>query len=117
VTVGIDQNVLDGLEVLDYVAKGGYAGVDLGPVAYLWEGAELHHRLSTRRLPLAGGYVPLPFKDPDRLRVLRIPGGVLQVDGAAEQDNFAAVRRHMPSSGRRGFKGLRGSQLPANVLK
>jgi inosose dehydratase len=68
VTVGIDPNVPDGLELLDYVAKGGYAGIDLGPVAYLGEGAELHDRLSTRGLALAGGYVPLPFSDPEALR-------------------------------------------------
>jgi inosose dehydratase len=63
-TVGIDPNVPDGLEVLDHVAQAGYTGIDLGPVGYLGDGAELHDRLAERGLALAGGYVPLPFSEP-----------------------------------------------------
>jgi inosose dehydratase len=69
VTVGVDPRVPDGVELLDQVSRAGYAGIDLGPVAYLGEGAELHDRLSSRGLTLAGGYVPLPFSDPDALGV------------------------------------------------
>jgi inosose dehydratase len=63
-TVGIDQNVPDGLTVLDFVAAAGYAGIDLGPVGYLGDGGQLRDRLAERGLALAGGYVPLPFSDP-----------------------------------------------------
>jgi inosose dehydratase len=66
-TVGIDPNVPDGIAVLDHVAEAGYAGIDLGPVGYLGNGAELRDRLAARGLTLAGGYVPLPFSDPDAL--------------------------------------------------
>jgi inosose dehydratase len=66
-TVGIDPNVPDGLGVLDSVAAAGYAGIDLGPVGYLGDQAELGERLASRGLALAGGYVPLPFSEPDAL--------------------------------------------------
>jgi inosose dehydratase len=66
-TVGIDPNVPDGLGVLDSVAAAGYAGIDLGPVGYLGDRSELGERLAARNLSLAGGYVPLPFSDPDAL--------------------------------------------------
>ncbi len=67
ITVGIDPHVPAGIDVLDQVARAGYAGIDLGPVGYLGDGAELHDRLAERGLALAGGYVPLPFSDPDAL--------------------------------------------------
>jgi len=66
-TVGTDPNVPDGLAVLDSVAAAGYTGIDLGPVGYLGEAAQLHDRLAERGLALAGGYVPLPFSDPAAL--------------------------------------------------
>src|SRR4029079_15090817 len=50
VTVGIDPNVPDGLQVLDQVAAAGYAGIDLGPVGYLGTGEELGEHLEARRL-------------------------------------------------------------------
>src|SRR5213075_1319112 len=37
-TVGIDPNVPDGVQVLDEVAAAGYGGIDLGPVGYLGNG-------------------------------------------------------------------------------
>jgi inosose dehydratase len=64
VTVGVDPNVPDGVTLLDHVARAGYEGIDLGPVGYLGTGRELHDRLATRGLVLAGGYVPLHFPDP-----------------------------------------------------
>lgn len=66
-TVGIDPNVPDGIQVLDEVAGAGYAGIDLGPVGYLGANAELGERLAARRLGLAGAYVELPYADPDAL--------------------------------------------------
>jgi inosose dehydratase len=68
VTVGVDPNVPDGEALLGYVADAGYEGIDLGPVGYLGTGRELHDRLADLGLVLAGGYVPLPFPDPDALR-------------------------------------------------
>ena len=66
-TVGIDPNVPDGLQVLDEVAGAGYAGIDLGPVGYLGRGAELGERLAGRNLGLAGGYLELPYADSEAL--------------------------------------------------
>ena len=63
----MDPLVPDALELLDQVAAAGYAGIDLGPVGYLGNAAELPARLADRRLALAGGFMPLPFGDRDRL--------------------------------------------------
>jgi inosose dehydratase len=68
VTVGIDPNVPSGLDVLDGVAGAGYAGIDLGPVGFLGRGAELRERLASRNLGLAGGYLELPYADPEALQ-------------------------------------------------
>ena len=62
-TVGIDPNTPHGVAVLDEVADSGYAGIDLGPVGYLGEGAELGERLADRGLGLAGAYLELPYAD------------------------------------------------------
>ena len=62
-TVGINPNVPDAVELLDQVAEAGYAGIDLGPAGYLGLGEELHERLSSRGLGLAGGYLELPYTD------------------------------------------------------
>jgi inosose dehydratase len=67
VTVGVDPRVPEPLALLDYVAEAGYAGIDLGPVGYLGLGAELAERLASRGLALAGGYLELPFSEPDAL--------------------------------------------------
>jgi inosose dehydratase len=67
ITVGIDPNVPDAVTLLDWVAEAGYAGIDLGPVGYLGTGPQLAERLSERELGLAGGYLELPFSEPDRL--------------------------------------------------
>jgi inosose dehydratase len=66
-TIGIDPNVPESLPLLDAVVDAGYAGIDLGPVGYLGVGEELAERLSSRGLGLAGGYLALPFSDPDAL--------------------------------------------------
>lgn len=66
-TVGINPNVPDPVELLDQVAATGYAGIDLGPAGYLGLGEELHERLTSRGLGLAGGYLELPYTDHERL--------------------------------------------------
>jgi inosose dehydratase len=72
-TVGIDPNVPDASLVLDEVAGAGYAGIDLGPVGYLGDGAALAPALETRGLMLSGGFFELPFSDPDAMRAA-MPG-------------------------------------------
>jgi inosose dehydratase len=67
VTIGHDPNVPSGLRVLDQVARAGYAGIDLGPVGYLGQPAELGELLAERGLGLAGGYLELPYADHDAL--------------------------------------------------
>src|SRR5579863_842885 len=67
-TVGINPHVPDPVALLDQVAETGYAGIDLGPPGYLGLGDELHERLSSRGLALAGGYLELPYTDHAALR-------------------------------------------------
>lgn len=67
ITVGIEPNVPDAVPMLDHVSEAGYAGIDLGPVGYLGVGDELRDRLRERGLGLAGGYLGLPFSEPDAL--------------------------------------------------
>ncbi len=67
ITVGIDPLVPEPVELLDQVAGAGYAGIDLGPPGYLGNSSELGERLASRHLGLAGGYLELPFSQPDAL--------------------------------------------------
>jgi inosose dehydratase len=67
ITVGIDPNVPEAIEVMDAVANAGYAGIDLGPLGYLGTGETLAERLSTRGLRLAGGYLEIPFSHPSEM--------------------------------------------------
>lgn len=112
VTVGIDPNVPDGLAILDEVAAAGYAGIDLGPVGYLGEGAELGRRLAERGLGLAGAYLEFPFADADGLEaVLPQLDAMLDTFDAALPfisgprprptiaDNGVEHRRNAPGSG------------------
>ena len=68
ITVGIDPNVPDAVELLDSVAAAGYSGVDLGPLGYLGTGTLLAERLRSRGMGLAGGYLGLPFSEPDEMQ-------------------------------------------------
>lgn len=70
ITIGRYDNVPDAIDVLDFVADAGYAGIDLGPLGYLGEGEELLERLTSRKLQLAGAYLQLPFADPDKLEAM-----------------------------------------------
>jgi inosose dehydratase len=67
ITVGVDPHVPDPLTLLDWVSEAGYAGIDLGPVGYLGTTETLAGRLADRGLALAGGYLELPFSEPDKL--------------------------------------------------
>jgi inosose dehydratase len=88
VTVGHDPHVPDGLSVLNQVAEAGYAGIDLGPVGYLGHGEQLGELLAQRDLGLAGGYLELPYADPDALEQL-LP----ELD--AMLDTFDAIRPYL----------------------
>ncbi len=66
-TVGINRDVPDPEALLDLVVDSGYAGVDLGPLGYLGRDSVLSNALNSRELGLAGGYLELPFSDPDAL--------------------------------------------------
>jgi inosose dehydratase len=67
ITVGIDSNVPDPLTLLDWVQDADYEGIDLGPVGYLGDVDTLAGRLEDHQLNLAGGYLELPFSEPDKL--------------------------------------------------
>ena len=67
ITVGIDPNVPEPLTLLDWVHSAGYDGIDLGPVGYLGDADTLPARLAERELGLVGGYLELPFSEPDRI--------------------------------------------------
>jgi inosose dehydratase len=75
VTLGVNPNVPAGLDVLDAVARAGYDGIDLGPPGYLGTASELPGRLRHYGLRLAGGYVALPFSQPDAM-----PGALAELD-------------------------------------
>ncbi|MGC9962872.1 MAG: TIM barrel protein [Acidimicrobiales bacterium] len=59
VTVGIDDDVPDAVQVLDAVQAAGYEGIDLGPLGYLGLGDDLREALQSRALLLTGGYVEI----------------------------------------------------------
>jgi inosose dehydratase len=75
ITVGFDPNVPDALTLLDWVHDAGYDGIDLGPVGYLGDAETLNGRLAGRELGLVGGYLELPFSEPDRM-----PDGLAELD-------------------------------------
>jgi inosose dehydratase len=75
ITVGFDPNVPDALTLLDWVHDAGYDGIDLGPVGYLGDAETLNGRLAERELGLVGGYLELPFSEPDRM-----PDGLAELD-------------------------------------
>ena len=52
--------------VCEVLHTAGYAGIDLGPVGFLGRGEDLTDRLRRWALPLAGGWVELPFSDDAR---------------------------------------------------
>lgn len=60
-------------QLLEALQESGYTGVDLGPLGFLGEGAELGRRLERFGLELAGGWVQLPFSD-DEAFAASLPG-------------------------------------------
>jgi inosose dehydratase len=85
ITVGVDPNVPDPLTLLDWVSEAGYVGIDLGPIGYLGTTETLAERLDDRGLALAGGYLELPFSEPDKL-----PAALAELDGLL--DIFESTR-------------------------
>jgi inosose dehydratase len=77
ITVGIDPNVPDPTTLLDWVSGAGYDGIDLGPVGYLGDRDHLAGRLSERGLGLAGGYLELPFSEPEKMAAALVELDVL----------------------------------------
>jgi inosose dehydratase len=69
ITVGTDPDVPDPLTLLDWVHEAGYEGIDLGPAGYLGDSDTLAGRLEARELSLAGGYLELPFSEPEKLEL------------------------------------------------
>jgi inosose dehydratase len=67
ITVGIDPNVPDPLTLLQWVQEAGYEGIDLGPAGYLGDADTLAKRLGDHQLSLVGGYLELPFSEPEKL--------------------------------------------------
>jgi inosose dehydratase len=69
VSFGVFEMTPEGAEtvapdaMLEILAEAGYRGVDLGPLGYLGEGAEVRRRLERFGLELAGGWVQLPLSD------------------------------------------------------
>jgi inosose dehydratase len=53
----------DGEAVMTALAATGYQGIDLGPRGFLDAAGDLRERLVAHGLPLAGGWVDLPFSD------------------------------------------------------
>src|ERR1700722_19412881 len=84
VTVGKHEGVPTATEVLDAVAEAGYDGIDLGPLGFLGDGAELRHALQSRGLLLAGGYVEVDVSA-DGAKA----GGMAELAGVCDQ--FDAV--------------------------
>jgi inosose dehydratase len=66
-TVGVQEGLPEPREILAHIAESGYDGTDLGPLGWLGEGEELAQALESRGLGLAGGYLELPFTQPDRM--------------------------------------------------
>lgn len=58
-TVGIDEDVPAGADVLDSVAAAAYRGVDLGPLGYLGDRRTLPGALADRGLLLTGAYLEI----------------------------------------------------------
>jgi len=69
VSFGVFEMTPEGAEVLapddmlEILRETGHSGVDLGPLGYFGQGAELRDRLARFDLELAGGWVELPFSD------------------------------------------------------
>lgn len=52
-------------EMCAILQQEGYTGIDLGPVGFLGRAGELRGRLRSHQLELAGGWIDLPFSEPE----------------------------------------------------
>lgn len=91
ITVGNDPNVPDPVTLLDWVSDAGYAGIDLGPAGYLGTADNLAVRLRDRSLGLAGGYLELPFSEPEKL-----PGALNDLDSLLDIFDAADGELELP---------------------
>jgi inosose dehydratase len=91
ITVGVDPHVPDPLTLLDWVSEAGYVGIDLGPVDYLGTTETLAGRLEDRALALAGGYLELPFSEPDKL-----PAALVELDALLDIFDSAVIGARPP---------------------
>jgi inosose dehydratase len=66
-TVDVQEDLPSPVAILDHIAASGYDGTDLGPVGWLGEGRELADGLAARTLQLAGGFLAMPFAQPDAI--------------------------------------------------
>ena len=102
-TVGIVPDVPDAETVLDDVASAGYSGIDLGPAGYLGDAGNIRDHLARRDLSLCGGFVELPFQDPDRMEAgLRDLSAVLDIFDAAAANNSLAPKPTLAAITREG---------------
>lgn len=100
ITVGVDPNVPDPITLLNWVCEAGYAGIDLGPYGYLGDEQNLAARLGDRKLGLAGGYLELPFSEPDKLRQERRNlEALLDLFDSARDSNGTAPRPTLADAG------------------
>src|SRR5213076_1749350 len=102
-------------DVLDGIARAGYAGTELGPYGYLPTSArELDHELRSRRLALGSSFVPLPLEDASRreasvraaLDVARLLAsqGVRELIVADDEDPARVAQAgRVPADGSAGF--------------
>jgi inosose dehydratase len=92
VTVGIDPDVPDAVQVLDAVQAAGYEGIDLGPLGYLGLGDELVRALRSRDLLLAGGYVEIDITSDEASRK-----GMAELTEVCNQFDFVSegVEKHL----------------------
>lgn len=115
-------------EILEILVENDYAGVDLGPVGYLGTGEELLERLRRFGLPLAGGWVQLPFSD-DEAFAASLPEleGALRIFASAAElgrdllpkptlaDGGSAARSARPGSGDDALSDAGWDRLAANA--
>jgi inosose dehydratase len=67
-----DQPLADPDEILGHLRDAGYDAVDLGPIGWMGDAAEIGPRLRRHELTLCGGWVDLPLSD-DEAFAARLP--------------------------------------------
>ncbi len=110
VTVGKHEGVPTATEVLDAVAEAGYDGIDLGPLGFLGDGAELRHALQSRGLLLAGGYVEVDVSA-DGAQA----GGMAELAGSATSST--PCTRMWPPSCSRGRRSHLSASQPRSAAR